>query len=135
MQPKLYNIAEHPDDAGAGVWIAVWAHGDDEALSFAYGATGSETLQVVGRPWDFLGEPSHIPSREQRPEILRQIGWHQGDEWYCRTCDQAPMGLEQFAVCPECEECRECAAEEGDPEYQCQCIHGERQDESCVPKL
>lgn len=123
--PVLYNIAEDPSDEGWGIWVAVWATRNDEALAFAYDVTEAAHLEIVDGPWTIDGPDVgdiRIPSRETRPAMLRILGWHQGDELYCGSCDMAPMGLPQYAVCPDCELCRECADQEIFTEDRCHCV-------------
>ena len=123
---RLYSIAEDPydDGQGPGVWIAVWACRNDEALEYAYKATGTRELHLVGDPITIPGEPRDdlpIPISDRRPEILRLLGWHYDDELYCQSCDLAAMGLPHHAVCPDCEECPTCAREQWAEDW-CHCV-------------
>lgn len=52
---------------------------------------------------------------EQDVEILRQLGWTYEDEATCNSCGLAPMGMDKYEVCEDCELCLDCGHEDDCP--------------------
>lgn len=104
----------------------VWAGSEAEALSvyadhYRY-THGISVDELPERPAARLHEApaGFVPATpnahvEQRPALLRQLGWSVEGEERCEVCDMAAMDADEFEVCPECLRCRPCGHEESCP--------------------
>ena len=131
---KIYSITDNISaDGPEGFWIAVWARTKAEAMEFAKHEYSKNKMEKISDILDFVEvitnndylikyKPSIIePCQETRPEVLRLLGWRYDDEAWCVCCDLAPMGMEKYEICDDCDQCRECASEEM-AIYQCHCV-------------
>lgn len=57
---------------------------------------------------DQFAEKTDEPRIESDDRTLRKLGWRYDGEPTCCSCGLAPMGLDEFSVCPECHSCPEC---------------------------
>lgn len=100
-------------------WRAVWATTAPQAHAVAWDdyphATEAQvtpaSLILVGLalPNERLRSYApRMPGGEDRPQVLRLIGWREPDEGECERCGLCANGLPEFAVCEDCERCPEC---------------------------
>lgn len=110
-------------------WTAlVWAATADDALLLAAGRYDGdaptdrdyrEALRATAANDDERQRLAEYapdwPTVEHRPIVERLAGWRLDGETACESCGLAAMGLDQYAVCPDCHCCPECAAKEETP--------------------
>lgn len=56
------------------------------------------------------------PRVENNNRVLRGIGWQCEGEDNCSSCGLSSMGMDEFAVCAECQQCKECGCVEHEKE-------------------
>lgn len=95
-------------------WLALWANSIEEALEAYKECCPTEenlalrVVEDVTHLWDDWVAWPNKPGLEERPELLRLIGFREECERSCDSCGLAPMGLDHHHVCDDCGQCDEC---------------------------
>ena len=102
-------------------WLAVAAESEEHARVLAAAFNQGEaprdefdwkTAFVIRGPIDTTIWPERLqpqyPQLIRDPECLRLLGWCDDGERDCESCGLASMGLDQYAICDNCDCCKEC---------------------------
>lgn len=131
MELKLYQIHDNPNRDlmwEETTYDAIWAYSEEEAKA-AYQARYKREFGTDPDEYEVCVEVQELPSgitpengpgRERRSAVLRLVGWRFEDESACECCGLAPMGMNEYLLCPTCECCPECGHDEDckdDPMY------------------
>lgn len=119
--PSIYTITDMgPHDDWEGCWWAsIWAESSIDALRFAQkiysGEWPDSEIQLrVTRTDSHPDAPQIVPVQEQRPEVLRDLGWRYDDEEECERCGLSAFAIDAHEVGEDglCGECRQREEEE-----------------------
>ena len=117
---QLFELHDDPNNycnADERIWAAIWAESEEEAIRYF------NQHCDINRTWkdkdeegthckmipDLGCHPEHPGTHEeQRPRVLRKLGWKQDGEHSCNTCGLFAFGMEEYRVCDECSQCPEC---------------------------
>ncbi len=122
MSTSIYTITDMGphDDWECSWWASIWAASETEALQFAQkiysGNRSVDELELrVTRIDSHPDAPQIVPIQEQRPEVLRELGWRYEDEEECERCGLSAFAIEEHEVGEDglCGECRKKEEEEG----------------------
>ena len=125
---KLWNVHDDPENnlqPEERTWALIWAENEHDAKVLAASVYGGETCYLEGTVDDSfvavdtteslgINLPSYappLPRVERDLAVQRLCGWREECESTCDSCGLAAMGMEKFAVCPECYQCAECGCE------------------------